>query len=83
MGVGVGYRHEAMGVRKPQRGGVNSDLPMILCLFYAKCSRCFRNAPGRLSHKKKKKCPLNVFWGPRLAVVTSPPYTKTQSKAEN
>jgi hypothetical protein len=78
--AGLGYLVKT--VREPQcqqqRGGVNFDPPHdFLCLFYAKCSSCFRNALGLLSHKIKKFCPQNVFWGPRLAVVTPPPYTKT------
>jgi hypothetical protein len=37
----------------------------------------YRDAPDGLSHKIKKFCPQNVVLGPRLAVVTPPPYTKT------
>jgi hypothetical protein len=37
---------------------------------------------GRPSHKIKSFALKAAFWGPRLAVVTSPPYTKTLSKIE-
>ena len=61
--------------------GLTSIPPIICglsCMSCAKCSRCFvRNVPGRLLRKMKSFALKNVFWGPRLAVVTSPPYTKT------
>jgi hypothetical protein len=64
--VWLGWAYLADTVRKPQRGGVNFDPLMIfcfLCLFYAKCSSCFRNAPGRLSHQIKSFALRTYFRG--------------------
>jgi hypothetical protein len=47
-------------------GGVNS-VPLVrnvLCLFYAKCSRWFRNVPDGLSRKIKSFTFKTCFWGP-------------------
>jgi hypothetical protein len=55
MWPGWAYLTKTVRKRKPQRGGVNFDPPMIfcaLCLFYAKYTTRFRNTP-RLSHKIK------------------------------
>jgi hypothetical protein len=83
--AGLGLQYLTKTVRKPQRRGVNFDPPIIwffvLVLLYEKCSRCFRNAPGRLSHKKQKSLTLkNVFWGQAgcgCGDVTSLWYAKT------
>jgi hypothetical protein len=58
----LGWAYQAKTVREPQRGGVNSDLPIVFwCLFYVKYSRCFRNTPGQLSYKIKSFTLKNVF----------------------
>jgi hypothetical protein len=64
----TGYRgvgHLAKTARKPQRGGVNFDPPMVFCA----CS--MQNSPAASG------IPPERVWGPWLAVVTPPPYTKT------
>jgi hypothetical protein len=86
--IDYSYSDLAKTVRKPQRGGVNFDPPMVFCacsMHYAKYSSCFRNTPdSRAAFTENKKFyPKNVFWGPRLAVVTSPPYTNTYSSQKS
>jgi hypothetical protein len=75
--IWLGWAYLTKTARKPQRGEVNFDPLMIFCA----CS--MQNSPAASEmlpddfRTKNKICPQNVFWGPRLAVVMSPPYTKT------
>jgi hypothetical protein len=77
--VWLGWAYLAKTVRKSQRGEVNFDPPMIFCA----CS--MQNAPAASEmlpddfRKNKKFFPQKRVLGAyhRLAVVTSPPCTKT------
>ena len=76
LNIWLGWAYLAKTVRKPQRGGVNFD-PMIFVLVLCKMLQLLPKCSRTNFAQNKKFCPKNVFWGPRPAVVTSPPYTKT------
>ena len=62
-GFGLSDQNSAQAIAR--RGQVRSPYD-VLCLFYAKYPRCFRNTPGRLSYKIKSFT-LNVFLRPSQA----------------
>jgi hypothetical protein len=75
--VWLGWACLAKTVRKPQHVGVNFDPPMFFLLVLCKILPLLPECSRATFAQNKKFNPQNVFWGPRLAVVMSPLYTKT------
>jgi hypothetical protein len=73
----LGWAYLAKTVRKPQRGGINFDPPMIFRACSMPNPPAASEMPQDDFRTKQKILPSGPILGPRLAVVTSPPYTKT------